>query len=128
MQRLFWSKLKALKSLKYLSHLCLSFSLGSYSSLASYVSNVGSRITTADQVASLKSFADENVALFGSSDSTLRSVIKSAEYELFWDASHLPAISSILNEKVGDGASVLSIGLSSFLVGLGVLLNFIFRF
>lgn len=97
--------------------------MGSYGSLASYISNLGQRITRVEQVTALTSFADSQKTLFGSSDATLRSTVRTAQYELFWDTKYLPTIASIVDEKVNGGAAGISVGVSAILIAFGVILN-----
>lgn len=97
-------------------------SLGTYASLAAYFSNFGTRITSLEQIAAMTSFADKNTGLFGTSDATLRSIMRTAQYELYWDSKYLSNITSIVNKKVNGGAvgappiGRLAVGLSVFLL------------
>lgn len=97
--------------------------MGSYTTVASYVSNLGQRFTKVDQVNALIAFADAQTGLFGSADAALRSTVNTANYELYWDSKNLATIASIINEKVNGGALSVSIGLSAILVACGVLLH-----
>lgn len=98
--------------------------MGSYGSLASYISGLGARFTRDEQIAALTSFADQQTALFGSSDATLRSAVRTAQYELFWDSKYLATIASIVDTKVNGGAVAVSC-ISSVLIAFGVLLNYL---
>lgn len=99
--------------------------MGSYGSLASYISGFVGRFTRQDQILALTSFADQNRELFGSSDATLRSAIEAAEYELYWDSQHLPIISAVIDKKVNGGASSL-IAFNVIIICLGVIANLLF--
>lgn len=107
-----------------LSNVIASYSLGSYGSLASYFTGLAARFTRDEQVSQLTSFADKQTTLFGSSDATLRTAVRNAQYELFWDSKYLSTIASILDEKVDGGAMAVSC-VSTVLIAFGVLLNYI---
>lgn len=96
--------------------------MGSYGSLASYISGLSSRFTNRDQVTKLTSFADQQTELLGSSVATLRTAIQTAEYELYWDSQHLATVASIVDVKVNGGASV-PVCMSFFVVAIGVVVN-----
>lgn len=100
--------------------------MGSYATLASYISGIATRFTRDEQIAALSSFADEQTGLFGSSDVTLRTAIATAQYELYWDSKHLDTIASIVDKKVNGGAVAISC-VSTILIAFGLLLNFIFQ-
>lgn len=103
------------------------FSLGSYASVASYMANLGQRFTREDQITRLVSFADSQTGLFGSADATLRSIVRTAQYELYWDTQYLSEIAAILDEKVKGEATRLSFGLSVIIITCCVLINTIFN-
>lgn len=100
--------------------------MGSYGSLASYIAGLASRFTRNEQLVALTALADEQTELFGSSVSTLRSGVRTAEYELYWDSQHLAEVAAVIDEKVNGGASVPAAAMSFVFVCFGVIANFLF--
>lgn len=74
----------------------------------------------------LVSFADAQTGLFGSADATLRSAVRTAQYELFWDSEHLTNIVSIVDKKVNGGAASPVASISLLVVACGLLTKALF--
>ena len=99
-------------------------SLGSYSSLANYVSGLAALITREDQLKEVEGF----IATFGAdAQVTLENAVKSVQYALYWDTKYLAQIVSIVEEKSKGGAATVTLGLTAVLVSCAVAVNSVLR-
>ncbi|XP_058975541.1 membrane alanyl aminopeptidase [Musca domestica] len=86
----------------------LANSMGGYSSVASVISNIASRFTTAQQETKLKNFNTQNRGKFGSSASTLDSAEKTVKENLDWAEKKLGTFKSHLDKYTTGGSASLS--------------------
>lgn len=80
-------------------------SLGSSSSVATVISNIAARFTTASEQQSLRQFNEQNSSKFGSSASTLLAAEKAVEENLAWASSRLESFTSYLSNRKHSGAA-----------------------
>ncbi|XP_004523070.1 membrane alanyl aminopeptidase [Ceratitis capitata] len=79
--------------------------LGSSSSVATVISNIAARFTTASEQQSLRQFNEQNSSKFGSSASTLLAAEKAVEENLAWASSRLESFTSYLSNRKHSGAA-----------------------
>lgn len=84
------------------------YSMGGYSSVASVISNIASRFTTAQQENKLKNFNTQNRGKFGGSASTLDSAEKTVKENLDWAEKKLGTFKSHLEKYTTGGSASLS--------------------
>ncbi|XP_036342052.1 membrane alanyl aminopeptidase-like [Rhagoletis pomonella] len=83
----------------------LAESLGSYSTVATVISNLAARFTTESQLQNLKEFNERNKSNFGSSQSTLVAAETTAEENLAWATTRLTSFKNYLLKRKSNGAT-----------------------
>lgn len=83
--------------------------MGSYSSVATVISNIASRFTTESEKQSLKAFNDQNKDKFGSAQSRLVSAENTVEENLVWATNKLGQFRTYLNNRNGAATNTIAI-------------------
>ncbi|XP_069962085.1 membrane alanyl aminopeptidase-like [Bactrocera oleae] len=87
----------------------LADAMGSYSSVATVISNIATRFTTESEKQSLKAFNDQNKDKFGSAQSTLLSSEKTVDENLVWATNKLGQFRTYLNNRNGAATNTIAI-------------------
>ncbi|XP_055908825.1 membrane alanyl aminopeptidase-like [Eupeodes corollae] len=98
--------------------------MGSYSSVATEISNIASRFTTKEQQAKLDAFINKSGTQFGSSQKTLTKAATTVKENLEWSEKRLPPVVKYLKDFRN---SATSIGISTFTVALVAFISYMLR-
>ncbi|XP_053945437.1 membrane alanyl aminopeptidase-like [Anastrepha ludens] len=94
----------------------LATSMGSYSSVATIIANIAALFTTQEQLQKLKTFNENNMSNFGSSQSTLVAAVGTVEYNLAWAGDRLVNFKSYLVKRKANGATTNTVALLTLIV------------
>ncbi|KAM8705010.1 hypothetical protein ACLKA7_009465 [Drosophila subpalustris] len=104
-------------------HESLADAMGSYSAVATVISNIAARFTEDKQLSALKTFNSANSGKFGSSASTLKSAETTVEENLKWSEAKLLHFRTYLSNRNGSAMISAFSFITLLLVSITTLLN-----